>query len=244
MKELLLAIWLVLLSNHAFSQDALPELEIKKIDEGVYLHTSYKEFGSWGVVASNGLIAVNGKSAIVIDTPATESDTQLLLDWLGDNGLKAEAVIATHFHHDSTAGFALLNAQNIPTYATRLTNQLLAKENGAQATQVIKDDSYWLVENKIEAYYPGGGHTKDNIVVWLADKQILFGGCFVKPDHLGYIGDAVLTDWPNSTKNLLSKYTDVKWVVPGHGELGGKLLLEQTLARVIEASDKENSTHH
>lgn len=222
----------------AISKEALPELEIKKIEDGVYLHTSYEDYGEWGIVAAHGLVAIDGDRAVVIDTPAKESDTQDLLNWLDKNELQAKAVIATHFHGDSASGFALFNAKNIPTYATILTNQLLTENNRVQATHEIKEDSYWLVKDKVEVYYPGGGHSKDNIVVWLADTKILFGGCFVKPNHLGYLGDAVLAEWPQSTKNLLAKYADVKYVVPGHGAMGGKELLEKTLARVIDAANR------
>ena len=184
------------------------------------------------------MIVIDDNDAVVIDTPAKESDTQDLLNWLDKNELQAKAVIATHFHGDSASGFALLNAKNIPTYATTLTNQLLAENDRVQATHEIKDDSYWLVKDKVEVYYPGGGHSKDNIVVWLADTKILFGGCFVKPSHLGYLGDAVLAEWPQSTKNILAKYADVKYVVPGHGTMGSKELLEKTLARVIDAANR------
>lgn len=233
-----------LFCQSAYGQVAIPKLEIKKIEEGVYLHTSYDDYGEWGVVAAHGLIALDGKNAVIIDTPAKESDTQDLLDWLDKNALQAKAVIATHFHGDSASGFALLNAKNIPTYATTLTNKLLISNKRTQATNEIKEDSYWLVDNKVEAYYPGGGHTKDNIVVWLADKKILFGGCFIKPNHLGYTGDAVLSEWPNSTRNLLSKYADVVRVVPGHGDMGGKELLEKTLARVVDANENNRVAEH
>ena len=32
----------------------------------------------------------------------------------------------------------------------------------------------------IEAFYPGPGHSPDNIVVWIPEARVLFGGCLVK----------------------------------------------------------------
>lgn len=234
MKYILFLLLASIYSN-AVAQELLPELEIKKIEEGVYLHTSYEKFGSWGVVASNGLISVHGKSAVIIDTPVKESDNLQLLNWLDDQHLAVDAVIAAHFHVDSTAGIALFNSKNIPTYATALTNRLLAKMSHEQAKNAIESDSFWLSDHKVEMYYPGGGHTQDNIVVWLADKKILFGGCFVKPEYIGNLEDAVLPAWPTSMQSVITKYPDVKWVVPGHGNFGDKTLLDKTLDIVNEA---------
>ena len=32
----------------------------------------------------------------------------------------------------------------------------------------------------IEVFFPGAGHTRDNLVVWLPEHRVLFGGCMVK----------------------------------------------------------------
>ncbi len=32
----------------------------------------------------------------------------------------------------------------------------------------------------LEVFYPGEGHSKDNITIWIPEYKVLFGGCFNK----------------------------------------------------------------
>lgn len=234
-KALVLFVSVLLLTNFSLAEEPLPELEIKKIDEGVYLHTSYEKVKGWGVVASNGLVAVEGKDAYIIDTPGSEKDTEALVQWISAQGFKTKASISAHFHSDSTAGIAYLNSKSIPTYASKLTNELLSKKGEEQATDSFTKNPFWLLKNKIEVFYPGAGHSPDNVVIWLPKQKILFGGCFVKPEGLGNLGDAVIEDWPASAEKLIVRYKNAKIVVPGHGAMGDVSLLEKTKQRALEA---------
>jgi metallo-beta-lactamase class B len=85
---------------------------------------------------------------------------------------------------------------------------------------------------KIETYYPGEGHTQDNIVVWFPDSKVLFAGCSVKSidtKNLGNLADANVKEWPNSLKNILKKYPGILIVIPGHGNWGDINLINHTL---------------
>ena len=226
---------LLFFAASVFAEESLPALEIKKIAAGVYLHTSYENYPSWGLVASNGLVFVESNDAYIIDTPATVKDTEVLVQWINTQGFTAKASISTHFHDDSTIGIAYLNSKSIPTYASAQTNELLSKKDAVQARQSFSKNPYWLLNNKIEAFYPGAGHTPDNLVVWLPKQKILFGGCFVKPEGLGNLSHAVIGDWPASADKLIHRYSDAKIVVPGHGKIGDASLLEKTKARALEA---------
>jgi hypothetical protein len=48
---------------------------------------------------------------------------------------------------------------------------------------------------KCESFFPGAGHTRDNLAVWLPQQRVLFGGCFLKsvtiPGHGTINGDPV-----------------------------------------------------
>jgi len=90
----------------------------------------------------------------------------------------------------------------------------------------------------VSVYYPGAGHTEDNIVVWLPKEKILFGGCLVKSlhaKHLGYTEDAVISEWPNSIQKIINRYPDIKLVVPGHGSIGDVSLLTHTQKLALSA---------
>lgn len=220
---------------------SLPDLKVQNIEKGIYVHTSFEEVDGWGVVAKHGLVVLENKSAYLIDTPITAKDTGKLVEWVAKRGYNVKGSVSTHFHSDSTAGIAWLNSHSIPTYATELTNQLLKENNKEQAANSFDGVSYWLLKDKIEVFYPGPGHTQDNVVVWLPEKEILFGGCFVKPDGLGYLGDARLESWPQSAKKLISKYPSVKLVVPSHSEFGGRSLLERTLENAVRGLNESKT---
>nr|WP_104009852.1 subclass B1 metallo-beta-lactamase IMP-71 [Pseudomonas aeruginosa]AUS29441.1 subclass B1 metallo-beta-lactamase IMP-71 [Pseudomonas aeruginosa] len=222
------------LCNIAAADDSLPDLKIEKLEKGVYVHTSFEEVKGWGVFAKHGLVVLVKNDAYLIDTPITAKDTEKLVNWFIEHGYRIKGSISTHFHGDSTAGIEWLNSQSISTYASELTNELLKKDNKVQATNSFSGVSYSLIKNKIEVFYPGPGHTQDNVVVWLPEKKILFGGCFVKPDGLGNLGDANLEAWPKSAKILMSKYGKAKLVVSSHSEIGNASLLQRTWEQAVK----------
>jgi metallo-beta-lactamase class B IMP len=223
------------------AENPLPDLKIEKLEEGVYIHTSFEEVNGWGVVAKHGLVVLVNTDAYLIDTPFTAKDTENLVNWFVQRGHKIKGSISSHSHSDSTGGIEWLNSQSIPTYASELTNEILKKDGNVQAKNSFSSASYWLVKNKIEVFYPGPGHTKDNVVVWLPEKKILFGGCFVKPYGLGNLDDANIEAWPHSSEKLISRYGNAKTVVPSHSEIGGISLLKLTLEQTVKEVNKRRS---
>lgn len=214
---------------------ALPELKVEKLDDSVYLHTSFERYEGFGLVASNGLVFLDGNDAYIIDTPSSPQDTEKLVLWFKDKGFTIKAGVSSHFHSDSSIGIEWLNSQSIPTYVHSMTNALLAETGKAQASHSFSESSYWLLKDKIEVFYPGAGHSRDNVVVWLPEQKILFGGCFVKQESIGNLEDAVLEDWPGSAENLIARYGKAGWVVPGHGQVGDARLLESTRQLALSA---------
>ena len=221
---------------------AVPDLKIEKLEEDVYVHTSFEEVNGWGVVSKHGLVVLVNTDAYLIDTPFTATDTENLVNWFVERGYKIKGTISSHFHSDSTGGIEWLNSQSIPTYASELTNELLKKAGKVQAKHSFSEVSYWLVKNKIEVFYPGPGHTQDNVVVWLPESKILFGGCFVKPHGLGNLGDANLEAWPKSAKILMSKYGKAKLVVSSHSENGDVSLLKRTWEQALKGFKESKKT--
>jgi glyoxylase-like metal-dependent hydrolase (beta-lactamase superfamily II) len=229
MKNILVLYFSLFVSvNIAFANDALPDLKIRLLEDGVYLHTSYKKVHGFGLVASNGLVVLDDKNAYIIDTPTSSEDTEKLVSWIKERGSTIKGSISTHFHGDSTAGVEWLNSNSIPTYASEMTNELLNKHGRSQTKNSFSEASFWLVKDKIEVFYPGAGHSPDNVVVWMPKQGILFGGCFVKPKNLGNLSDAVIEAWPESAEKLISRYGNAKIVVPGHGKAGDVSLLGRT----------------
>lgn len=227
---------LLMVSSLTYAAQGPSKLKIVQLSDIVYQHTSLSDGDAYGVMAANGLIVIVGKQAYLIDTPWTEADTNTLIQWVTVKGLTIGGVIVTHFHQDSSGGLAALNKLKINTYATTLTNQLLKANNREPASNEITSDTFDLVPGVIQAYYPGAGHTQDNLVVWLAKSNLLFGGCLVQSFNnrkLLNIEDASIKDWPKSLQNVMVKYPNIDMVIPGHGQIGDVSLLEltQQLAR-------------
>ena len=87
-------------------------------------------------------------------------------------------------------------------------------------------------DETIEIFYPGPGHTDDNIAVYFKNRNLLFGGCLIKSldvKSVGMASDGNMGEWPNSVKKLIEKYEDCKIVVPGHGAWGNISLLHHTI---------------
>ena len=230
----------ILLVGNVFATEKLPDLAIEEIQENVYLHKSFSRVEGFGLVSSNGLIVVDDGKAFIVDTPWSEEDTVKLAKWIDDKNYELVGSISTHSHEDRTAGIRWLNERSVSTYASSLTNEALKKESKELAKYSIGDTEL-LAGDQIEAFYPGGGHSIDNIVVWLPHSKILFGGCLVRSlasKSLGYTGEAYIEQWASSVEKVLLRYPGANIVVPGHGKMGGIKLLKHTKQLAQLASNK------
>ena len=112
--------------------------------------------------------------------------------------IKIVAVVPTHFHGDCLGGLSEFHKQDILSYGNSLTIELCIDE-GKPFPKIGFDEHFELPigNTKIELSYQGEGHTMDNIVCYIPDEKILFGGCLIKCQDAtqGYIGDANLDEW-------------------------------------------------
>lgn len=218
--------------------ESTKELKLKRLSDKVYQHISYKRIEPWGLIGASGLVVVNGAEAHIIDTPWTTKGTEQLVKWIEAKGLTVKSALVTHFHEDASGDIPLLNDLKVRTYATSLTNKLLKLNQKEVSSDEISSSTFEYIDGVASVFYPGAGHTEDNIVVWLPNEKILFAGCFVKSlknKTLGYTGDANISEWPISMQKVINRYPNVKIVVPGHGEIGDASLLTHTQALALSA---------
>jgi metallo-beta-lactamase class B len=207
------------------------DLVVRRLTEDVWLHISHVPLDG-KPARSNGVIVEAEGAALVVDTAWTDRQTGRLLDWIeNDRGLKVRHLIVTHFHDDRMGGIREAHRRGIPTYGSVRTAEL-ARAEGNPPPQIRFSESITIDfgDEIVEARFPGPGHSPDNIVVWLADRGILAGGCMVRnarTRNLGYTGVADLEAWPDSIRRL--QQLQPATVVPGHGSPGGAELLEATL---------------
>jgi metallo-beta-lactamase class B len=208
-------------------------VNLSKIEDSVWVHTTYKLYDNFNM-PSNGLIIQTTAGLVLIDTPWDDSLTVELLDSV-KNRFNQDVVFAivTHAHADRMGGISTLHKKGIKVVSYILTCQK-AKEQGFEVPEHVSviDTTFVIGYENLELFYPGAGHTIDNSVVWLPKRKILFGGCLVKSKestNLGNIAEADLKEWPRSLHALMRKFSTVQVVVPGHGTSGNSNLLLHTI---------------
>ncbi|HXB45547.1 MAG TPA: hypothetical protein VNV85_15885, partial [Puia sp.] len=83
-----------------------------------------------------------------------------------------------------------------------------------------------------QTYYPGEGHTPDNIVIWFDKEKILYGGCLIKSteaDNIGNLEDANVKEYATTIENVQKKFKFPKYIIPGHQDWTSTRSLEHTL---------------
>ncbi|WP_273007332.1 CHM family subclass B1 metallo-beta-lactamase [Chryseobacterium sp.] len=208
-------------------------LIITQISENSFIHTSFKQTNDFGNVPCNGLIVKNNDETIVFDTPTNDKDSEELIQWItGTLHSKINAVIPTHFHDDSMGGLQAFHNHNIPSYSYSKTIELGKENNFVVPKNSFNNFITLKVGNEeVIAKFFGEGHTRDNTVGYFPSENILFGGCLLKELEAskGYLGDANVSAWSSTVEKVKKEYSNVKIVIPGHGECGDKKLLDYTI---------------
>lgn len=214
-------------------------LFVAPVAPGIWVHTSYQEG-----FPSNGLIVEEADFVLIIDTGWGKKPTRKLLHWVKHHLHKpVRALFVTHSHGDRTGGISLFQKKKIPIRMSPRTAAILQKQKmKVPEYEPLSDDGGGsLGRLHFTCFYPGPGHTVDNMVVYLEDAHLLFGGCFVKSleaTGLGYIDEAKLEEWPASMHHLQARFPNAQIVVPGHQAWGGLELLQHTLD-LLEANAKK-----
>ncbi len=224
---------LLLIASFVLTSSCFAQLEFQKLADSTYMYITYNEYKG-EKISSNGVLRLTTNGVVMIDTPWDTTQFQPLLDSIQAKfSAKVVLAIATHWHEDRSAGLEYYAKQGIPTYSTRATYNLCAENSMPQAQFTFTGDTIFHIGNTLfETYYPGAGHTTDNIVVYFPEEKVLVGGCFIKSVDaldLGNLSDANLGMWPIAARNLKKKYRKVKIVVPGHSKVDGKKALKHTI---------------
>ena len=230
MRSLSLILYLVLTCRPGWAQ---PRLEISPLVGDLYVFTTYQRFGAL-LFPSNGLYVVAEEGVVMIDMPWDTTQLQPLLDSIRFRHKKEVLMsVSTHWHEDRTGGVKFFRSKGIRTYSSKKTKELCL-ENGVTPPEYsfVTDTTFKVGSHTINIFYPGHGHTVDNIVVWLEEEQVLYGGCLVKSyeaSNLGYIKEADLESWPEAIRSLQLKYPNARHVIPGHEDWKKNRSLERTL---------------
>jgi metallo-beta-lactamase class B len=217
---------------------------VSRIAPSLWLHTTTAIIaeGEGVYFPANGLILESDHGSLLVDTGYSPEHAEVLVKWAKLSLRRPiTQAVATHFHRDRTGGIPALQAAGIPTVAHPLTCELARSRGTAvptAAANFVQETAQLPAE--CELFFPGAGHTRDNIVVWLPRQRVLFGGCFLKsvtsPD-LGNPADAVVADWAGSAQRVRARYPTTKFTVPGHGTISGDPV-GHTLALLVKEPAK------
>ena len=237
MLKRILPFFLIFTACHSSKKTSLEyeseSLKISALTKNTFVHVTYFDSQTFGKVACNGMIAINDGEALICDTPTNVGDSKELIDWV-ETKLKCKTVgiVVTHFHADCLGGLSEFHRRGIPSYASDNTIELAKSNNEVVPETGFKKTLELDIGNKkLTNEFIGEGHTRDNIVCYFPEDEVLFGGCLIKSDGAGkgYLGDANTDEWSNTVKKVKSRFNETKVVIPGHGKPGGQKLLDYTI---------------
>lgn len=210
-------------------------LEIIKITDHIYVHTSYLKTVEYGNVPCNGMVVINNNEAVIFDSPTDTTGSKELIKFVSQKlNANTIGVIPTHFHADCIGGISAFEERNIPVYLSRLTKELVSGDSLSILEKSITFEDSLSVNvggEKVLAQYFGEGHTKDNIIGYFPKEEAMFGGCLIKSigSGKGNLEDANVEEWAQTARKIKLRYPEVEIVIPGHGKLGNSKLLDFTI---------------
>jgi len=210
-------------------------LKILPLTENTFIHVSYLNDGAGEKIPCNGLVYIHNGEAFIVDTPVEGTAGLELISWIEETKqAKMVGVTPTHFHIDCIGTLQLFLDRGVRSYAQQATKDIL-NQIGAMAMPAMGFQgkrTYLVGGSQITLHFLGEGHTKDNMVVYVKDEEVLFGGCLIKAMDAdkGNLADANEAAWSKTVGEVKSVYDNAKHIVPGHGNPGGRELLDYTIA--------------
>ncbi len=207
--------------------------ELQHVADGV--HAWVQPDGTWWI--NNAGVVLGDDEALLVDTCTTERRTRALLDAVdavsGNRRLKY--AVNTHHHGDHTFGNSLLPTSTCLIGHHNMREGFLADQTlenfppfwsprpdfgdlARRAPDVTVGDglTVHLGARSVRMVYPGyTAHTEGDLVVWIADVQVLFVGDLLFPGHTPMIMAGAPTGAIRSLDWIASFAPSV--VVPGHG---------------------------
>ncbi len=221
--------------------------QITPLKPGIWIYT-YNMMYQGNPVPCNGMIVQIPHGYFLVDTPPDTNSSKKLFAWCDSTFHQYPlGIFITHAHDDRIGGAQFFLDRKVTVLSTKLTAQI-AKQKGLPIPNPLLHDTSSEVNLNgkiVNIFWPGAGHSPDNVIIWLKQDSVLFGGCAVKSmeaTDLGNVADADIPSWKNAMKLLESRYADAMYVVPGHGAIATKAALSHT-ELLIDAALRKKGKH-
>jgi metallo-beta-lactamase class B len=243
MKALVWIVMFLFSLPSVFGQAGAPKLVISHLTGNFYIYTTYNTYEG-SKVPAHGMYLVTNEGVVMFDTPWDTTQFQPLLDSIKSRHRQAVTIcIATHWHSDRTEGLEYYKQKGIKTYTTRLTDKLSELNGKKRAEYLMERDTIFNVgQYSFETYYPGQGHTEDNIVLWFNKEKILYGGCLIKgaeAENLGFLGDGNISEYENTLRKVEKRYPDPQYIIVSHHDWNNTNALRHSIQLAGELKKKK-----
>ncbi|WP_209347879.1 subclass B1 metallo-beta-lactamase [Pontixanthobacter sp. CEM42] len=215
-------------------------LSFEQLAPNVWLHTSYIDLPGFGAVPSNGLIVVDGETSVLVDTAWTVSQTDVIIAWAASElNRPIRAAVVTHAHSDKMGGIDALHTAGVATYAHPMTNRIAPdKQLSPARNSLIFDENGWAANpadgslGPLRVYYPGPGHTTDNITVSVNGTSVAFGGCLIKGSDAKSLGNLMEADedhYAKAVRNFDAAFPNATIIAMSHSAAEDRDAIKRTL---------------
>jgi len=200
----------------------------------------------------NIVAILSAEETLLIDTRTTHAQAREILDDLRVLGAPVVGIVVnTHGHFDHVFGNHVFRpapiwgqeravtmlertgeerrrrtAEEIPDIAADLAKVVLTPP-----TRTFRERAtICLGEREVELAYVGRGHTDNDILVRVADADVLCVGDLLENGATPYFGDGFPMEWPGTVEAMAGFLGERTVVVPGHGDHAGRGFVETSLA--------------
>ncbi len=206
------------------------------------------------------------RGPVLVDSPFLAEDAR---EWgrviKGTTGRDAEYLINTDHHFDHVLGNCFLTSRIIcHSTAAKGIRFLRDRDQLKQIIQSTFADLLPTIEREVDALtipspfitfdksitiYMGdatfvieyvGGHSPGTVMTYVPEYKVVFTGDNVE-GQFPYFGQAQFYAWKKLLQRMME--VDIEIVVPGHGEVGGKEMVEQYL-RFFQGMEEEVKRFH
>ena len=259
MRFLLSCLVLVLLLPSAARADDPPEMkfnDVKEVAPGVYFRYSSISASDMSIPfgGCNNIWVVFENYVVVIDANFPKEAKDVIAAVKKTTNKPIRYVLDTHHHGDHAYGndeFAKIGAGIIAqANCARLlrtngpkefadagkgpTGRKDIAESKLKVPNVIFDDKFVLDDGtqRIEFYFFGHAHTAGDAFAYLPKHKLLCTGDACVNGAFNFMGHGDSASWIRTLER--AQQLDVKWVLPGHGAIKGKGLLETQKRYFVE----------
>ncbi len=187
---------------------------LEELAPGVYAYTAQGDPNVGCIVGTDAVLAIEARATPLmaqrwIDVIRTFTDLpfgDLVLTHyhavrvLGASAFRARRIVA---HANTAAWIEERGAQDWASEAGRMPRLFAGAETIpglTRPTHTFSDTMAIDLGNRIvELRYLGRGHTAGDIVIWLPQERICFGGDLVEAQAAPYMGDGHIADWRGAT---------------------------------------------